>query len=133
MVGVLANIKETLFAWAFVSGRRRGGRPGGCGGGGRDQRGQHACVRQRCLLRHQPCGASSNGNGAAQVAKRPYINSRFLIDMIIKSSKPTADTIMPGALRWEVAGTFNGSKGIYELVIDPATNRILHFLFRSVR
>ena len=68
---------------------------------------------------------------AAHLAKRPYIGSKALVDLIIQSGKPAADTIMSGALRWQAAGTMNGSVGVYELVIDPKTNRILHFLFRS--
>ena len=36
-----------------------------------------------------------------------------------------------GALKWEVAGSFNGSSGTWELVLDPTTNTVLHFLFTS--
>ena len=38
---------------------------------------------------------------------------------------------VPGALRWDVPGTFNKSTGTWELVIEPRTNRILHFMFKG--
>jgi len=76
-------------------------------------------------------------NEAAAFAKdgtltRPYINSPLTIQNIIDSAAPTAD---PGgvssAVRWDAPGTFNGSSGTYELVIDSKTNTILHFVFTS--
>ena len=36
---------------------------------------------------------------------------------------------VPGALRWDVAGSFNGSSGTWELVVNMRTNEILHFNF----
>lgn len=51
---------------------------------------------------------------------------------IIDSKLPATDPRgVPGALRWDVQGTMNGSKGTYELVVDPKTNTVLHFLFKS--
>ena len=38
---------------------------------------------------------------------------------------------VPGALRWDVQGTMNGTRGIYELVVDPKTGTVLHFLFKK--
>jgi RHS repeat-associated protein len=65
------------------------------------------------------------------VASRPYINSPLLIQEIIDTGLGVADPGgIPGALRFDVPGTFNGSEGIYQLVIDEA-NTIYHFLFTS--
>jgi hypothetical protein len=68
---------------------------------------------------------------AGHIPRRPYINSPHTIRNIIESGTPVPDRIYPGALRWDVPGSFRGSAGTFELVIDPATNRILHFLFTS--
>jgi len=69
---------------------------------------------------------------ASHIPKRPYINSPHTIRNIIESADPIPDPGgVPGALRWDVPGSFRGSAGTFELVIDPKTNRILHFLFRS--
>ncbi len=71
---------------------------------------------------------------AAHAAERPYINSPLTIRNIIESGRPIPDPGgVAGALRWDVLGSFRGSEGTFELVIDPSTNRILHFLFRSAR
>ena len=64
------------------------------------------------------------------VATRPYINSPLLIQEIIDTGLGVADEFIPGALRYDVPGAFNGSEGIYQLVIDE-TNTIFHFLFTS--
>lgn len=51
---------------------------------------------------------------------------------IMDSKPPSRDPRgVPGALRWNVQGTMNGSKGVYELVVDPKTNTVLHFLYKS--
>jgi hypothetical protein len=69
---------------------------------------------------------------SGHAAQRPYINSPNTIQNIVESGMPRPDPGgVAGALRWDVPGSFNGSVGTFELVIDPATNRILHFLFRS--
>jgi len=44
---------------------------------------------------------------------------------------PVPDRFVEGALRWDVPGTFQGSVGIWELVLDPATNTILHWIFTT--
>ncbi|WP_420800623.1 DUF637 domain-containing protein [Photorhabdus thracensis] len=63
---------------------------------------------------------------------RPYGNSRALIQEIMDSKLPSTDPRgVLGALRWDVLGMMNGSKGTYELVVDPNTNTVLHFLFKS--
>jgi hypothetical protein len=66
------------------------------------------------------------------VASRPYINSPLLTQEIIDSGMGVADPGgIPGALRFDVPGSFNGSQGFYQLVIQPTTNMIYHFLFTS--
>jgi hypothetical protein len=69
---------------------------------------------------------------ANNAATRPYVNSRLLVQEIIDSGPGAADPGgIPGGLRWDVEGAFNGSKGVYELVVNPATKQIVHFLFTS--
>lgn len=51
---------------------------------------------------------------------------------IMDGGKPIPDPGgVPGALRWDVPGTMNGSSGSWELVVDPQSKTILHFLFQS--
>lgn len=70
---------------------------------------------------------------AGHAATRPYVNSRLLVQEIINSKPPIPDPGgIPGGLRWDVFGAFNGSQGLFELVVDPATKTIVHFLFKSV-
>jgi len=66
------------------------------------------------------------------LATRPYLNSPRTIDEIQSTGLGVPDPEgTPGALRYDVPGAFNGSEGIYELVIDPSNNTVYHFLFRS--
>ncbi len=62
---------------------------------------------------------------------RPYQDSKLLINEIIESTVPMPDPRGTGALSWTVKGTFNGSKGTYELIIDPKSNTVWHFVFKS--
>ena len=62
---------------------------------------------------------------------RPYQDSKLLINEIIESKPPVPDPRGTNALSWTVTGTFNGSKGYYELIIDPASNTVWHFVFKS--
>lgn len=62
---------------------------------------------------------------------RPYKNFILLVDEIMKSTSLISDPQGTGALYWKVNGSFNGREGLYELLIDPATNSIWHFLFKS--
>jgi RHS repeat-associated protein len=71
---------------------------------------------------------------ANHAASRPYVNSELLAREIMSTGRGVAD---PGgvatALRWDVPGAFNGTEGIWELVVDQRINTILHFLFKSVK
>jgi len=69
---------------------------------------------------------------ASHAASRPYVNSRFLAEEIMAAKAPIPDPGgIPGGLRWDVPGSFNGSFGAYQMVVDPATSQIVHFLFTS--
>ena len=71
---------------------------------------------------------------AQNLASRPYLNSSLLIREIMNAGRSIRDPgNMAGALRWDVAGTFNGSEGFYELVVHPTSRRIVHFLFTSAK
>lgn len=61
---------------------------------------------------------------------RPYMNSPLTIREIMSSGKGVPDPGgLPGALRYDVPGQFRGTQGNWELVVDPKTNTIYHFLF----
>ena len=62
---------------------------------------------------------------------RPYQESKLLINEIMESKTPIPDPQGTNALYREVNGTFNGSTGYYELLIDPASNTVWHFVFKS--
>jgi hypothetical protein len=74
-------------------------------------------------------------NHLAQYAKdgtlaRPYGNSPLTIQGIMRAGDPIPDPGgVPGALRWDVPGAVNGSQGTWQLVVDPESKTILHFLF----
>ncbi len=71
---------------------------------------------------------------ASNLATRPYLNSRLLIQEIRTAGKAIRDPGgVPGALRYDVPGTLSGSKGVWELVVHPRTGVIYHFLFRGGR
>lgn len=62
---------------------------------------------------------------------RPYQDSKLLINEIIESKPPLPDPHGTNALSWTVEGTFNGSTGYYELIIDPESNTVWHFVFKT--
>ena len=71
------------------------------------------------------------GPNAGQLS-RPYIDSdgtTLLLNEIMQSADPVSDTIMQSGLRWDVSGTFRGSTGIWELVVDTSTNTVVHYNF----
>jgi len=65
------------------------------------------------------------------VATRPYIQSTQFIQQIMLSGSPMPDPGTAAGLKWVVPGTFNGSQGVFDLVINPDTHTILHFLFQT--
>ena len=66
------------------------------------------------------------------IETRPYINSPLTVQEIESTGMGVRDPGgVPGALRYDVPGSFNGSQGNWELVIDRGTNTIYHFLFKS--
>ena len=65
------------------------------------------------------------------IKTRKYYKYNSLIKEIIKSATPIKDG--KNALKWVVPGTMNGTKGSWELVINPAKKIIYHFLFNSKR
>ena len=65
---------------------------------------------------------------------RPYVKSPLTIREIMAGGQPIPDPKrVPGALRWDVPGTFKGSNGMWELVYIPETNTVIHFLFVSAK
>lgn len=65
---------------------------------------------------------------------RPYIDTKgtnLLLDEIINAAPPVKDSFLNNGLRWDVQGTFRGSPGIWELVVDLETNTIVHFNFTN--
>jgi len=69
---------------------------------------------------------------AGHLASRSYMNSPLLIREIMATGPGVADASFAGGMNWVVQGTFNGSKGIYQLGINPETKVIYHFLFKTV-
>jgi len=68
----------------------------------------------------------------SHITSRPYINSPLLAQEIMAVKPPIPDPQgIPGVLRWDVLGSFNNSKGTWELVVDPNKNQVLHWLFQS--
>lgn len=66
------------------------------------------------------------------LASRPYLNSPLTMGEIRATGRGVPDPGgIPGALRYDVPGSFNGSQGTYELVVHPDTNTVYHFLFRG--
>jgi RHS repeat-associated protein len=64
---------------------------------------------------------------------RPYLHSPLTVEEIMAALPGRADPGgVPGALRWDVPGSFNGTNGIWELVVSE-DGVILHFLFKGNR
>lgn len=59
------------------------------------------------------------------------MKSTLMIKNIIKSTSPVGDKSLTFGLKWVVRGSYNGTKGIWELVIDVSKKMIVHFLFRK--
>ena len=63
--------------------------------------------------------------------ERTYTHSIQTIKMIMEACTPVKDAFLPNGLKWVVEGFYNGTSGLWELVIDLDKNTIVHFLFRS--
>ena len=50
---------------------------------------------------------------------------------IINSGTPIPDSSLPSGLKWNVPGYMGGTPGMWELVLDQDTKRIMHFAFVS--
>ncbi|WP_058217818.1 hypothetical protein [Lactococcus lactis] len=61
---------------------------------------------------------------------RPYQESKLLIGEIMEEGAPILDPQGGNALFWKVPGTFNGREGTFEVLIDPESNSVWHFLFK---
>lgn len=59
------------------------------------------------------------------------VDFKLLINEIIESKPPVPNPRGTNALSWIGEGTFNGSTGYYELIIDPESNTVWHFVFKS--
>lgn len=56
----------------------------------------------------------------------------MVMQEIMRAGKPVADPGgVPGALRWDVPGALGKTSGTWQLVVDPATKTVLHFLFKG--
>jgi hypothetical protein len=63
---------------------------------------------------------------------RPYMNSPHTINEIISTGTGRPDPGgSPGVVRYDVPGSFRGSQGVWELVVDRGNNKIYHFNFRD--
>jgi hypothetical protein len=61
---------------------------------------------------------------------RPFLDSSLTMREIMKAKLPIRDPGgLPSGLRWDVPGVFNGSKGMWQLVVDSGKNIIVHFNF----
>jgi RHS repeat-associated protein len=69
---------------------------------------------------------------AKNSASRPYHNSTLLMREIMRTRKPIADPGgIVGGLRWDVPGFYGKAEGVWELVVDPTKNQVVHFVFKS--
>ncbi len=64
---------------------------------------------------------------------RPYMNSRQTIADIMKS-KPMRDPQgTAGTVYWKTEGSWNGKRGTYELLVNPGTKEIYHYLWKPLK
>ena len=79
-----------------------------------------------------PFTLTLSGTDAQQIFSRSYIRSPHLIQMIIRYGRVSPDPQgVKNAVLYTHPGTFNGSVGTFELVINVKTKTVLHFLFRG--
>ncbi|MHB8107450.1 MAG: RHS repeat-associated core domain-containing protein [Candidatus Cryosericum sp.] len=72
-----------------------------------------------------------SGTVMTEVAERPYIDSTSIIREIMQSGTAVQDGGLETGLKWVTSGMWNGSEGTWTLVVDVATQTIIHFQFRS--
>ncbi len=62
-----------------------------------------------------------------------YEQANTISQEIMKAKKPITEIGKSGTkcLKWTVEGAQGAKKGVWELIIDPATKNIVHFLFRT--
>ncbi len=68
---------------------------------------------------------------SANAASRAYWNSSTVTQWIIDTNDVSADPQGTSALMFRAEGAYNGSLGNYELLINPETNTILHYVFKG--
>jgi len=69
---------------------------------------------------------------AGKLVERPYLNSPNVLREIMASGKPVADPGgAVGALRWDVQGGWGKSAGTWQLVVEPQSKTVLHWMFKS--
>lgn len=49
----------------------------------------------------------------------------------MRSVNPTVDKSLKNGLKWVVQGSYRGTPGTWELVVDCSKNTIVHFLFKT--
>ncbi len=71
---------------------------------------------------------------AKNSVERPFVNSSLTAQEIINTGKGVLDPQgVAGLTRYDVPGSFNGSKGTWQLVVDEAKKIIYHFNFVTKR
>jgi hypothetical protein len=60
---------------------------------------------------------------------RPYMRSHLTINEILRAGKGVPDAYAKGATNFRVPGTFRGSSGTWELVVDQEKKLIYHYNF----
>ena len=95
---------------------------------------------QTPVLVHNTCGDGIDSQSLNftntvlnKADERPYLKNTLLIDEIMTTAPRPDPGGVSTALRWDAAGSFNGSVGSYGLVIDRATNTVLHFQFGTFK
>ncbi|MEQ1936498.1 MAG: hypothetical protein ABL962_21825, partial [Fimbriimonadaceae bacterium] len=71
-------------------------------------------------------------SAAKHFAERPYMSSPSVTNMIIQSGNRIPDPQgVPGLFMYYAQGTFNSSAGRYELIFNPNTRTVYHYVFKS--
>lgn len=65
------------------------------------------------------------------INSRSYMNSTLTIQEIMRSVNPTVDKSLKNGLKWVVQGSYRGTPGTWELVVDCSKKTIVHFLFKT--